>query len=134
MKPGLLATVLLLASPVALAAPAIDADVCQWMVTYQPDAAGGADYKPGVDVEGRPVVEADINPSPAAVPSVIRFGLTADMAQQIGIDTAGFEGAALIGQIEMDMNGHMTFNGQPMEGEAEAALRAMCSPADSHNE
>jgi hypothetical protein len=56
------------------------------------------------------------------------------MAQQIGIDTAGFEGAALIGQIEMDMNGHMTFNGQPMEGEAEAALRAMCSPADSHNE
>lgn len=111
------------------APPELDPKVCQQMVAYQPDPVNGADYKPGVDVHGKPVVEADINPSPIVVPDTISFNLTVDLAKYIGISTpSGLEGEAVMGKVEVDKTGHVTFNGQPLEGSADAALRNLCAP------
>jgi hypothetical protein len=99
------------------------------MVAYQPDPVNGPDYKPGVDVHGKPVVEADINPSPVKAPDTISFDLTVDLAKYAGIAVpAGTEAKATIGAVTVDKAGHMTFNGKPMEGDAEAALRELCAP------
>ena len=121
--------------------PELDPKVCQQMVAYQPDPVNGAEYKPGVDVHGKPVVEADINPSVVGALDTVSFSLTVDMAKYIGITTpAGLLGEAVMGKIEIDKAGHVTFNGQPLEGSAEAALRQLCAPKppepakDNHNQ
>ena len=109
--------------------PELDPKVCQQMVTYQPDPMNGADYKPGVDVHGKPVVEADINPSPVEIPDTISFDVTVDLALYAGIAVpTGTEQKASVGTVTVDKEGHMTFNGKPMEGSAEAALRELCAP------
>ena len=88
------------------------------------------EYKPGVDVHGKPVVEADIAPSPVSVPETFSFDVTVDLARQIGLSTpAGVEAVAKVGTITYD-KGKLFYNGAPMEGEAEANLRALCVPRD----
>lgn len=109
--------------------PELDAKTCQQMATYQPDPKQGADYKPGVDVHGKPVVEADLNPSPIKLPDTISFDLTVDVAKYAGIPVpAGTEAKAAIGTVTVDKDGHMSFNGHPLEGDAEKALRELCAP------
>lgn len=109
--------------------PELDPKVCQQMVAYQPDPVNGADYKPGVDVHGKPVVEADINPPVIGVSDKVSFDLTVDLAKYMGIQApVGLEGEAVMGKIVIDKQGHVTFNGQPLEGPAEAALRELCAP------
>ncbi len=110
------------------APPELDPKVCQEMVAYIPDPNNGPDYKPGVDVHGKPVVEADLNPSPIAVPEKVQFNLTVDLAKYMGLQApTGLEGEAVIGKIEIDTKtGQATFNGQPLEGNAQAALRDLC--------
>ena len=128
--------------PPERASPELDPKVCQWMVEYQPDANGGAEYKPGIDVNGKPVVEAELNPTPLQVPDTVSFNITVDVAKYAGIDVpAGTETPASLGTVTVSKDGHMTFNGQPMEGNAEAALRALCKPkpadsgdGDKHNQ
>ena len=109
--------------------PELDPKVCQQMVAYQPDAVNGAEYKPGVDVHGKPVVEADITPNVVAMPDKVSFNVTVDLANYLGIaGPVGLENEAVLGKIEVDKAGHVTFNGKPLEGDAEAALRELCAP------
>lgn len=116
----------------SLAVPAFAADgpellpeVCQMMVAHEP--APDVAYKPGVDIQGKPVVEADIVPSPVTVPDKISFDITVDLAQYVGLNVpAGVKGDAKVGTILVDKGGHITFNDRPVEGDAEAALRALC--------
>jgi hypothetical protein len=123
------------------ATPELDPKVCQQMVSYQPEAGKGADYKPGVDVHGKPVVEADVTPNVIKLPDTISFNVTVDLARYLGLAApTGLEGEAVMGKIEVDKTGHATFNGQPLEGNAEAALRELCAPKpaaadkDNHNQ
>lgn len=104
----------------------IDDTACHAIVRHVPDA--GVEYKPGVDVRGKPVVEADLNPSPVKLPEIIRFDLTADVLKHAGMTPPeGLEGKAVVGQVEIRKDGKMFFDGQPMEGEAEAALQSLCA-------
>lgn len=104
----------------------ITAKDCQALVAYQP--AADVEYKPGLDVHGKPVVEADLNPSPVALPDVYQFTLTVDAARHIGMHIpAGLEGAAPLGVIAVGKDGSATFNGNPLEGDAIAALKAVCA-------
>jgi hypothetical protein len=122
----------LIAAALACAAPAaadfrpqLSDEVCGMLVTHTP--AADVEYKPGVDVTGKPVVEADLNLSPVAVPDTIQFDITVDVARHAGINVPiGFENLARIGTVAVDKSGKMTFNGQPMEGPQEAALKALC--------
>lgn len=111
------------------ATPELDPKVCQQMVAYQPDPVNGADYKPGVDVHGKPVVEADLTPNAVTAPDKVSFNVTIDIARYLGISApTGLEGEAVMGRIDVDKAGHVSFNGKPLEGEAEATLRALCAP------
>jgi hypothetical protein len=115
------------AAPAKPAAPELDPSVCREMTAYVPGADGSADYVPGVDVNGKPVVGADINPSPVTMPDVVEFDLTVDLAKYIGLSApTGIEGEAVMGKVAVHKDGRVTYNGQPIEGDAEAALRAIC--------
>lgn len=103
----------------------IDHAACRALVRHQP--ADDVTYKPGVDVHGKPVVEADINAAPITIPETVRFNITVDVAKYAGIHVPeGTEMQANMGTVEVLPDGKMTFNGQPMAGDAEAALVAIC--------
>jgi len=106
--------------------PVLPDDVCRMMVEYQPDPANDAEYKPGVDVHGRPVVEADIDPSPASAPETVSIAVTADIAKYTGLEIPdNVEAEAVIGTITVE-KGKISFNGQPLEGPSAQALRELC--------
>lgn len=99
---------------------------CQALVTYQPPA--DVEYKPGVDVHGKPVVEADLAPPGIALPEPYSFNLTADAARRLGMAVPqGMEGQMTLGAITVDKAGAVRFNGNPVEGDAVAALKAFCA-------
>lgn len=106
----------------------IDHATCQALVRYAP--ADDVMYQPGVDVHGKPVVEADINATSIKPPEIIRFNISVDVAAYAGIDVpAGTEMQANAGTVEVAPDGRMTFNGAPVGGDAEAALHALCKEA-----
>jgi len=131
MKKQILAALVFLMLPAGFAgagAPdtvVIDHAACRALVRHVP--ADDATYQPGVDARGRPVVEADLNASPIRPPETIRFNITVDVAEYAGIPVpAGTEMQAHVGEVAVAPDGKMTFNGAPVEGEAEAALIAVC--------
>lgn len=102
----------------------VDQKLCREMAGYKQPP--GVAYEPGVDVHGKPVVEADLNPSPVQVPDTIVFLVSVDMAQYLGLQTSpGTETNATMGAITFE-NGQLSFNGEPMEGQAAKALRELC--------
>lgn len=97
---------------------------CQ-QVTHTP--APGVAYEGGVDVHGKPVVEADLNPSPVTAPDKITFNVTIDMAKYLGLSLpSGTEGFANVGTVAYE-KGALTYNGEPMDGRAAQALRELCA-------
>jgi len=121
----LLLMMMLAASPAGAQGLDMDINICRAMALHLPDA--GVVYKPGVDVHGNPVVGADLNPSPMKLPENFSFDITVDVMQHMGVQSPeGLEGKAPIGRIDVQPDGRMFFNGQPLEGEAEAALRGLC--------
>jgi hypothetical protein len=124
-----LLAVVVCAAANAKKAPELDASVCRQMATYHPEAGKEADYKPGVDVHGKPVVEADLNPSQLKVADTVSFDVTVDLAKYAGLAVPeGTESKTAIGTVTVDKDGRMTFNGKPLEGDAEKALRELCAP------
>jgi len=116
---------LFLAAPALAQTVVLDDAACRAITAHVPDS--GVEYKPGVDVHGKPVVEADLNASPVKLPETMRFTITVDTMKYAGITVPdGVEGKAAIGEVEIGPDGRMLFNGAPMEGEAEASLRALC--------
>lgn len=102
-------------------------EACRQLTAYQPGVDGSADYKPGVDVTGKPVVEADIGGAAIPVPEAIEFQLSVDMAQYLGYYTSPQpEGYVDLGTITVLPDGQVLRNGAPMETQAETALRALC--------
>jgi len=102
----------------------VDPKLCQQMVEYRQPP--GVAYEPGVDVRGKPVVEADLNPSPLQAPEKVVFLVSVDMAKHLGLPLpAGTETFGTIGAISHE-NGVLAFNGEPMGGPAAAALRELC--------
>lgn len=117
-----------LASGTALAAdnkPVLDPALCQYLVTHT--AEEGVAFEPGVDVNGKPVVEAETDDSqPVALPDKTEFVLTVDMAKYLNMNIpAGLAGEARLGSIAID-EGEVMFNGEPMSGQTQHELTALC--------
>ena len=120
--------IVFLLSGIAYADDLVDARACKYLVTYQPSPVNGADYTPGTDVHGKPVVEADISPSPVTIPDNFSFDVDVDVARAVGLPVpSGSQSLTKIGTVTYD-KGQLLYNGQPMEGPAEAALIALCKP------
>lgn len=84
-------------------------------------------YEGGVDVHGKPVVEADLNPAHVTVPEKISFNVTIDMAKYLGLSLpAGTEGYANVGTVSYE-KGTLSYNGEPMDGRAAQSLRDLCA-------
>ncbi len=113
--------------------PELDPEICSFMVAHQPDS--DVAYTPGVDVHGKPVIEADVGGGAFFIQAdEISFTLNVDLAKYLGIGVPeGIETKADLGMIVIDRNGAVTFNGQPMEGGSEAALRSLCAKTPEIN-
>lgn len=99
---------------------------CARLVAHQPSA--DAEYKPGVDAAGRPVVSADL-PGSAIIeaPKKIIIPLTLDVADLFSLP-AGVAGEAGVGTIEYDiMSGRLEYNGQQLTDPQMAAISAACA-------
>jgi hypothetical protein len=120
---------LCLLSGAAAADELIDAETCKYLAVYKP--APDVDYKPGVDVHGHPVVEADITPPAVKMPENFSFDVNVDVAQAAGLPLpAGTQALAKVGTITYE-KGELKFNGKPLNGEEEAHLKALCNPPES---
>ena len=89
-----------------------------------PDVA----YQPGVDVYGRAVVAADLGGAPRiALPETILIDIEIDLLQRFGIPAspALYDGDAELGEV-VYKDGRFTFNGQPLQDQAQAELAARC--------
>lgn len=74
-------------------------------------ARADAAYKPGVDVQGNPVMPADVNAAPSMVPDIVRIPMTVELAKYMNIVPKGVELKAGTGLVEIFKNGHVAYNG-----------------------
>jgi len=90
-----------------------------------PDVA----YQPGVDVRGRPVVGADLNPAPQfQVPDSVAFDIAVDLKKYgIAATSPLFQPNFKLGEVRMDVaSGRVLYNGQPLGNPELEALREAC--------
>ncbi|HEX9791510.1 MAG TPA: hypothetical protein VGA60_12680 [Kiloniellales bacterium] len=106
---------------------------CDRLVEHRP--APDVAYQPGVDVNGQPVVPADLNGGiQIAVPETIRIPITVDLFNRFGIpaNPDSFEAEAEVGVVTY-RDGRATFNGQPLQDDAAAELSVLCQTAAREN-
>ena len=100
---------------------------CRRLSVHVPDP--GVAYRPGVDVNGRPVTPADLGGAPPlAIPETVTIEIEVDLQDRFGIpaDANSFKGDAQIGTVEVDRDGRARFNGQPLQDEAQFELARRC--------
>ena len=89
-----------------------------------PDVA----YRPGVDVYGREVAPADLNGAPRIeLPETILIDIEVDLQARFGTpdNKVLFDPDAEMGEV-VYKDGRFTFNGQPLQNQAQAELAARC--------
>lgn len=112
------------------AAVSIDAATCRKMVRHVPDP--DVTYRPGVDVQGRPVAPADLHDYSAfesLVPDTVTFHVVLDPFEGTGVAAPrGIESPGMaLGTVAYDINrGTFTVNGVPVTTDQQAALRRAC--------
>ncbi|MBL1146108.1 MAG: hypothetical protein HND56_07185 [Pseudomonadota bacterium] len=98
---------------------------CRFYIVHEP--AADVPYQPGVDVHGRPVVGADVDPSAAVLDVPMEFALSIDLADYLGIarpQGVQMETKPIPMRIE---DGRVLVNGQALSGEGQEMLRAFCA-------
>ncbi len=125
---GLLVTCLLAAPAQAAERRAYSDDECQRAVRIA--SQPGADYQPGVDVNGRAVAPADLQPSlKIEPPRVIEFPVTMDVAKRLGFDTRGpLEANIAVANVRIEGN-RVSINGQEVNPDESVDLIAACRAA-----
>ena len=92
-------------------------------------AEPGVAYEPGIDVNGRPVVAADLGDTPEIkLPEEIAIAITVDIDKRFNIPRTPdlFRPEATIGTVIVKKDGRAYFNGQPLTSEESHALAAAC--------
>ena len=110
----------------AVADVAISRSDCQYLTRYQ--QAPGVEYQPGVDVHGRAVAPADIGGGQQIkLPETIYIPIEVDIGQRYHIPANSplWKATAEIGTVAVTGD-QVTFNGQPLTTDDNAALAAMC--------
>ena len=124
---------LLLVTPFAAAAETVAVSPASCRLVVAHEAAPDVAYRPGADVRGRPVVPADLPGSPPIqAPESFTIPITVELDDRLGIPPAGdaaFTAEAQIGTVQVNADGTMTFNGQPLLDEEARRLRAACAEA-----
>ena len=101
---------------------------CARLVAHEPtdDVA----YTPGIDVRGRWVAPPEVDDQRRLdLPDTIVIPITVDLEERLGIGEDGrFEAEAHIGVVAV-REGKAYFNGELLDDEAAAAVRAACQEA-----
>jgi len=121
---GILAVTVLV--PAASADVAISRQDCQYLTRYQP--APDVNFQPGVDVHGQAVAPADIGGGQQIkLPETIYIPIEVDIGQRYHIPANSplWKATAEIGTVAVTGD-QVTFNGQPLTDDDNAALAAMC--------
>jgi hypothetical protein len=106
---------------------------CQRLTRYVPDP--GVAYQPGVDVNGRAVVPADLGSAPVLqIPETIQITIDVDLQDRLGFpaNDKNFEADALLGVVTLGPDGRAWFNGQPLQDEAQYELSQQCQEILRH--
>jgi hypothetical protein len=86
-------------------------------------------YRPGVDVHGRPVVGADLNPTPQIrVPETVAFDVAIDL-RRFGIASTSplYQPNMKLGEVRVDvLTGKTLYNGEALGNPEIEALREAC--------
>ena len=103
---------------------------CARLVAHVP--APDVAYRPGVDVYGREVAPADLGGAPRIeLPETILIDIEIDLQARFGIpaDSTQYDPDAEVGEVAY-RDGRFTFNGQPLQDEAQTELAARCQEID----
>ncbi len=103
---------------------------CELAVRYVSPA--GVDYRPGVDVNGRPVAPADLDDQRLQLPESIPVIITEDMRKRFRVSHHSplFDADAVVGIVELRLSDRrLTFNGVELSDPEANALAAMCRDA-----
>jgi hypothetical protein len=120
----------------------ISAEDCHRLL---PTDAGGADYRPGVDVHGNKVAPADLGGGYGnMVPEDINIHIGVDLAARIGLGQAAragvsnptvanepllpYDGVVPVGTVTMQ-GGAVLWNGKPLVPQDQVALAEACRDA-----
>ncbi len=104
----------------------VSAADCRRLVQYVP--SGDVNYRPGVDVYGRSVAPADLNPAPPlGPPELMTVFIDADLRRYgVPLTSPLFQPFVGVGAISFDNNGNVFFNGRPLGGTEQAAIAEIC--------
>ncbi len=121
---------LFLTPPPALASPTLDPAFCQALVKHVPDA--DVEYRPGVDVHGKPVIPADLPGSnDFLIQQPITIPLTADLLSFLNLPAATFPFNTMgrtdiqLGTLTVDGD-KVLYNGKPLSDEQQDNLAVLC--------
>jgi len=107
--------------------PVIDLSLCQRLTRHVP--AADVEYRPGVDVNGRPVAPADLPGSAGAQPPIpIDLPLSVELARRMGVALPSVPYLPNdITAVWLSVVGDRLYlNGQPIDPGAEERLYAYC--------
>ncbi len=113
------------AAPAHKPAIIMDRAVCRYLPRHVP--AADVEYRPGVDIQGRPIAPADLPGGTPLLPEVIEVAVTVPMAGHFGIpaDALHFP-EAYLGSV-LVQGDQVLFNGQPIGEAAAHELVAVCA-------
>ena len=94
-------------------------NICREMERHQ---TAGADYVPGVDVDGNAVAPADLEQQIPAIFDPVIIPVTVDLAERYGLTLpAGVELKPEVAWMEIYRDGRVLFNGEDVQGRVKAA-------------
>jgi hypothetical protein len=115
------------ATPAATKVQVTGIDCRRLFIEHRPSA--DVAYKPGVDVNGKPVASADLNPTPQIkVPETVAFDIAVDLTR-FGVPATSklFQPNVKLGEVRMDVaSGRVLYNGEPLGNPELEALREAC--------
>jgi len=119
---------LVAAMPAMAETVSVSREGCARLARHVPDDSVA--YKPGVDAHGRAVAPADYGGGQALqLPDKFQIPITVDLAKRFGIPKRGdanYTGDLQVGLVEVDREGHASFNGQPLTRDDEIELARLC--------
>ncbi len=102
---------------------------CARLVKHRP--APGVEYRPGVDVHGRPVAPADLDGGgDLELPEIVSIDITVDIQERFGIPASStlFKPEAFVGIAEFRFEDErVAFNGTEIGEPEQRALTAACA-------
>ena len=106
----------------------VSARDCRKLVQHQ--AWSNVNYKPGVDVRGRKIVDADLSGGhKLKLPSTVEFNIGFNPLKGAAATRFG-ETSANVGKVKYDISKNtFTFNGQPINEKAMADIARKCRAA-----